>query len=238
MRGDDPDRRLAQRLTRDARLAAKVTARAHALQVRAVRRRQKAVARARRALPWQGGAVVGSTVWAVALDPGMSVGIPVGVVGFLAMVGGIRSVGLLWSPAPQPEQQPRLPAPPLAPPPDPRSAAWPAVRRLEAVRQELTRLLPLVSPAGRAAAEEAWHAAAESDAALRWQAARLAAVEPHRGPDQELLRPLYVGVEAQERLVTAVADLVAACADPRASARLQDATDALHGLAQGLREVR
>ena len=52
------------------------------------------------------------------------------------------------------------------------------------------------------------------------------------------MRPLYAGVEAQERLVTAVADLVAACADPRASARLQDATDALHGLAQGLREVR
>jgi hypothetical protein len=153
------------------------------------------------------------------------------------MVGGLRSVGLLLSPAPHSEP-PRLPAPPLAPPPDPRSAAWPAVRRLEAVRQELVRLLPLVAPAGRAAAEEAWHAAAESDAALRWQAARLAAVEPHRGADDELLRPLFLGVEAQERLVTAVADLVAACADPRASARLQDATDALHGLAQGLREVR
>ena len=230
----DPDRQLAKRLSRDARLAAKVTARAHALQVKAVRRRQKAVARARRVLPWQGGVLLGSTAWAIADDPGVGVGI----VGFLAMVGGIRSVGVLMSGTPQSPEPPRLPAPPLAPPPDPRSAAWPAVRRLEAVRQELTRLLPLVAPAGRAAAEEAWHAAAESDAALRWQAARLAAVEPHRGADPELLRPLYLGVEAQERLVTAVADLVAACADPRASARLQDATDALHGLAQGLREVR
>jgi hypothetical protein len=229
----DPDRQLAKRLSRDARLAAKATARAHALQVKAVRRRQRAVARARRVLPWQGGVLLGSTAWAIADNPGVGVGI----VGFLAMVGGIRSVGVLMSPAPPPEQ-PRLPAAPVAPPPDPRSAAWPAVRRLEAVRQELTRLLPLVAPAGRAAAEEAWHAAAESDAALRWQAARLAAVEPHRGADPELLRPLYLGVEAQERLVTAVADLVAACADPRASARLQDATDALHGLAQGLREVR
>jgi hypothetical protein len=229
----DPDWQLAKRLVRDARRAAKVSARAHALQVKAVRRRQRAVERARRALPWQGGAVVGSTAWAVALDPSL----PVGIVGFLAMVGGLRSVGLLMSPAPQPEQ-PRLPAPPLAPPPDPRSAAWPAVRRLEGVRSELTRLLPLVSSAGRAAAEEAWHAAAEADAALRWQAARLAAVEPHRGADAELMRPLYLGVEAQERLVTAVADLVAACADPHATARLQDATDALHGLAQGLREVR
>jgi hypothetical protein len=231
--GKDLDRQLAKRLTRDARLAAKVTERAHALQVRAVRRRQKAVARARRALPWQGGALLGSSVWAIAADPG----VPIGLVGFVAMVGGIRSVGLLMSPAPQPEP-PRRPVPPLAPPPDPRSAAWPAVRRLEGVRQELVRLLPLVAPPGRAAAEEAWHAAAESDAALRWQAARLAAVEPHRGADPELLRPLYLGVEAQERLVVAVADLVAACADPRASARLQDATDALHGLAQGLREVR
>ena len=229
----DADRQLAKRLSRDARLAAKVTARAHALQVKAERRRQKAVARARRALPWQGGALLGSTAWAVADDPG----VVVGIVGFLAMVGGIRSVGLLLSPAPQPGPR-RLPAPPVAPPPDPRSAAWPAVRRLEAVRHELVRLLPLVAPAGRAAAEEAWHAAAEADAALRWQAARLAAVEPHRGADAELMRPLYAGVEAQERLVTAVADLVAACVDPHATARLQDATDALHGLAQGLREVR
>jgi hypothetical protein len=229
----DPDRQLARRLSRDARLAAKVSARAHALQVKAVRRRQKAVARARRALPWQGGVLLGSTAWAIAADPG----VPIGIVGFLAMLGGIRSVGVLMSPAPQPAPvaQPVLP---VAPPPDPRSAAWPAVRRLEGVRAELTRLLPLVAPSGRAAAEEAWHAAAESDAALRWQAARLAAVEPHRGADPELLRPLYAGVEAQERVVAAVADLVAACADPRASARLQDATDALHGLAQGLREVR
>jgi len=229
----DLDRQLAQRLSRDARLAAKASARAHALQVKAARRRERVVARARRALPWQGGTLVGSTAWALAADPGVAVGI----VGFLAMVGGLRSVGVLMSPAPQPVA-PQLPPAPVAPPPDPRSAAWPAVRRLETVRWELTRLVPLIAPAGRTAAEEAWHAAAESDAALRWQAARLAAVEPHRGADPELLRPLYAGVEAQERLVTAMADLVAACADPLAGARLQDATDALHGLAQGLREVR
>ena len=234
MRTDrDPDQQLARRLTRDARLAAKVSARAHAVQVKAVRRRQKAVARARRALPWQGGALLGSTVWAVAADPGLAAG----VLGVVAVVGGVRSVGVLLSPAPGPAAS-QPPALPVAPPPDPRSAAWPAVRRLEAVRYESTRLRPLVSTAGRAAAEEAWHAAAEADAALRWQAARLAAVEPHRGADAELLRPLFAGVEAQERLVTAVADLVAACADPLATARLQDATDALHGLAQGLREVR
>ena len=86
-------------------------------------------------------------------------------------------------------------------------------------------------------AAEAWAAAGEADAALRWQAARLAAVEPHRGADAHLMRSLYDGVAAQERLVGAVADLVAA-SDPLAVGRLQDATDALHGLAQGLREVR
>jgi hypothetical protein len=43
---------------------------------------------------------------------------------------------------------------------------------------------------------------------------------------------------AQERLVAGLADLVSASADPHATMRLQDATDALHGLAQGLREVR
>jgi hypothetical protein len=106
------------------------------------------------------------------------------------------------------------------------------------VRSELVRLLPLVAPGGRSAAEEAWQAAGEADAALRWQAARLAAVEPHRGADPELLRPLFDGVQAQERLVLAVADLVAASADPGSTTRLLDATDALHGLAQGLREVR
>jgi len=230
---DDPDRQLARRLGRDARRAEKISARAHALQVKAAGRRHRAVARARRVLPWQGGALAATTAYAVAVDPSL----PLGIVGFVAIVGGIRSVGLLMAPAPQPVAG-RPVALPLAPPPDMRSAAWPAVRRLEAVRTELTRLLPLVAPAGRAVAEEAWHAAAESDAALRWQAARLAAVEPHRGVDPELLRPLFSGVEAQERVVTAVADLVAASADPHASARLQDATDALHGLAQGLREVR
>ncbi|MDP9435990.1 MAG: hypothetical protein M3P93_12685, partial [Actinomycetota bacterium] len=93
--------------------------------------------------------------------------------------------------------------------------------------------------------QEAWSAAAEADAALRWQAARLAAVEPHRGADPHLLDALLDGVACQERLVTAVADLVAASADPTlgsrdasAARRLQDVTDRLHGLADGLRSLR
>jgi hypothetical protein len=229
----DPDRQLARRLTRDARLSAKAAARAHALQVRTARRRERARLRARRALPWQGGVLAASATYAVAVDPFL----PVGIVGFVAMLGGIRSVAALVGPPPVPVVA-LPPTPPVAPPPDPRSAAWPAIRRLEVVRYELVRLLPLVAPAGRVVADEAWRAAGEADAALRWQATRLAAVEPYRGADPELMRPLYAGVEAQERLVAAVADLVAASADPMATSRLQDATDALHGLAQGLREVR
>ncbi|CAA9355780.1 MAG: hypothetical protein AVDCRST_MAG07-3534 [uncultured Frankineae bacterium] len=230
----EPDRRLAKRLTREARLAAQASAHAHAKQVRAARRVERARLRARRALPWQGGTVVASTALVVA---GAGPDQALGVVGLLALVAGVRSVAALLRPPPQ--AVPALPpTPPVAPPPDPRSAAWPAVRRLEGVRYELVRLIPLVAPVGRAVADEAWRAAGEADAALRWQAARLAAVEPHRGAEPELMRPLYAGVQAQERLVVAVADLVAASADPMATRRLQDATDALHGLAQGLREVR
>ena len=233
----DPDRQLAQRLARDAREAERAAQRAHVAQLRAAERRRKAVARAWRRLPWCGFGFVASTSSTLLLA---ETGPVVGAVGFVSVLGLFRSASVLMGPpAARPAPSPAVaPAPPVAPPPDPRSAAWPAVRRLEAVRDELVRLIPLVAPAGRTVADEAWHAAGEADAALRWQAARLAAVEPYRGADAELMRPLYAGVEAQERLVLAVADLVAASADPLATARLQDATDALHGLAQGLREVR
>ncbi|TAL21037.1 MAG: hypothetical protein EPN99_08345 [Frankiales bacterium] len=152
-------------------------------------------------------------------------------------LAALRSLAVLWSPPPAPlPAVPALPAVPMPPPAG--SIAFPYVRRLEAVRDELRRLLPLVAPAGRDAAEEAWQAAAEADTALRWQAARMAAVEPHRAVDADLLLSLEEGVRCSERLVLAVADLVAASADPLATRRLQDAADALHGLAQGLREVR
>ncbi len=227
------DRQLAKRLTRDARAATRASARVRAAHARAVERRERALRRARHALPWRAGTAVAAATYAVAVEPGLLVG----TVGAVAAVGAFRSLVTLL----RPPVAPLLalpPAAPAAPVPDRRSAAWPAVRRLEAVRGELVRLLPLVSPAGRDVADEAWGAAAEADAALRWQAARLAAVEPHRGAEPGLLRPLYAGVERSERLVLAVADLVCASADPLAASRLQDATDAVHGLAQGLREVR
>jgi hypothetical protein len=223
------DRQVARRLAREARAAQ----RAQLAQARAVSRRERKVAKARQRLPVQAVVAVGAGLAAIPFDPNV---LFLGA-SALAAWGAARSVGVLRSPAPP--TPPALPGPvPLPPPPHPGSAAFPAVRRLEAVRLELSRLLPLVSPAGRAAAEEAWEAASEADLALRWQAARLAAVEPHGSLDPALLQTLEEGVQCQERLVTAVADLVAASADPLAGGRLQDATDALHGLAQGLREVR
>jgi hypothetical protein len=231
--GGLPDRQLAKRLARDAELAAKAQLRTQRAYDRALARRSRLMGKARRALPVQLVVSIGAVVTSVAIRGDD----PFWVVGAVAGVLAARSAGRLRHPPPlPPAPAPALPA--LPPPPHPRSAAFPAVRRLEAVREELRRLLPLVAPAGRDAATEAWQAAAEADVALRWQASRLAAVEPHRGVDAQLLAQLEAGVAAQERVVTAVADLVAASADPLATGRLQDATDAVHGLAQGLREVR
>lgn len=229
-----PDRRLAKRLERDARAAAKERARLELAHAKAVRQRERARFRARRDLPAE-----------LLLGAGSLISIPLhhetaSFAGFLAAAAaglGIRSVAALRRP-PVPQLHLPPPAEAPAPPPHRGSVAFPAVRRLEAVRAELTRLLPLVSPAGRDVAQEAWEAAGQADAALRWQAARLAAVEPHRGADPELLVPLLAGVARQEQLVVAVCDLVVASADPLAHSRIADATDAVHGLAQGLREVR
>lgn len=226
------DRQVAKRLAREARVAARAQARAELLQARRVRRRERKITQARQRLPAQGVVAVGAAAGT------MLTGIdwPLWTLSALATWSAARSVGILRSPAPEPVRA--LPAAATPPPPSPRSAVFPSVRRLETVRDELRRLLPLVAPAGREAAEEAWEAAAEADSALRWQAARLAAVEPHRSLDADLLRTLEEGVRCQEQLLAAVADLVVASADPLTSGRLKDATEALHGLAQGLREVR
>lgn len=228
------DRTLARRLERDARAVARVRLRAELAHARAVQRRERRARKARQRLPRRVVLALGGAVAYLPLDGAWE--LTAGVAAVAGALGVARAVGVLHRPPPVPA--PPLSLPPLPPPPPPHSAAFPAVRRLEAVRDELRRLLPLVAQAGREAAEEAWHAASEADGALRWQAARLAAVEPHRGLDRDLLRALEDGVACQERLVAAVADLVAASADPVVSGRLQDATDRLHGLAQGLREVR
>ena len=233
------DQQLAKRLRRSAEAAGKLQARAEQAQARAVQRRLRRMGKARRRLPVQLVVAVGAGLATIPSDAELLLGSLSAVAGLAA----VRSMGFVLGRAPVPQQavsrQLAAPAlPPVPMPPPAHSAAFPAVKRLEAVRAELYRLLPLVAPVGRKAGEQAWQAAAEADTALRWQAARLAAVEPHRGADPELLRHLEDGVACQEQLVAAVADLVAASADPLARGRLQDATDALHGLAQGLRELR
>ena len=243
MQPTENDLQLAKRLRRSAEAAGKLQARAEQAQARAWQRRLRRIDKARRRLPGQFVVAVGAGLASIPSDE------PVlfGTVSAVAGLAAIRSMGFVFSAAqpPQAAAGRQLMGPPAVPsaapvpmPPPAHSAAFPAVRRLEMVRAELYRLLPLVAPVGRKAGEQAWQAAAEADTALRWQAARLAAVEPHRGADPELLRHLEDGVACQEQLVAAVADLVAASADPLARGRLQDATDALHGLAQGLRELR
>ena len=213
-------------------MAEKAHARALRTHAKAVVRRELLVRNARERLPKQAaitaGAIGGAVVWhAEALY----------VVAAVFGVRGLRSLLRLVRP-PDVPPIPALPPASVPPPPAVSSVAFPAVRRLENVRVELLRLLPLVAPVGRAAAEEAWRAAAEADLALRWQAARLAAVEPHRGAEPALVEQLFAGVAAQERVVVGLADLVSASADPLATMRLQDATDALHALAMGLRELQ
>lgn len=221
---------LARRLEREALVSARVADQEQRRHAKAVARREKALHAARRALPVHGLLVVGSAGLAAA---GTELWLGLTVVSGAAVVRAVRTLRRP-PPVPPPPRQ-RLPVPP---PPPLGSSVWPAVRRLEAVREDLSRLVPLVTGAGREAVEEAWEAAAEADLALRWQATRLAAVEPHRGRDPELERSLEAGVRQQEQLVAAVADLVAASADPLGSARLRDATDALHGLASALRDLR
>lgn len=229
------DGQLAKRLARDARAAAKTRLRVEIAHAKAVRRHEKAVTRARTGLPRQTLVAVAAGLASVPLDA--SQGVLAMVVSGVAGLGAYRSLQTLRRP-PLPPLRLLPSAVALAPPPHPRSAAFPAVRRLEVVRDELCRLLPLVAPAGREVAQQAWCAAAEADGALRWQAARLAAVEGYPDLARTLLPALHDGVDRQEQLVVAAADLVAASADPLATSRLQEATDALHGLAQGLREVR
>lgn len=228
------DRQLTRRLARAAKASAKAQLRAEIAYVTAVSRRERALVRARRGLPRHTLLAAGSALATMPLDGGWAwCATTVSAVAGLAAWGSLQA---LRHPPVLP--QPAGPLPVLPPPPPRGSAAFPAVRRLEFVRAELHRLVPLVAPTGRAVAEQAWRAAAEADGALRWQAARLAAAEPYCGLDVAVLRTLDDGVACQERLVAGLADLVAACADPLATARVQDATDALHGLAQGLREVR
>lgn len=223
---------LAGRLAREARAGAVVQQRAARAHARALARRERVLRRARRDLPRAGAVALAATGANLVMYGADGTPLLWGVAGAAAVRAYRAAVQLRRPPA-----VPALAAPP-APPPRPGTPAFAAVSRLEEVRRSFERLLPLVAPPGREVADEAVRAAASADASLRWTAARMAAVEPHRGPDAELHAQLEGGVAAQERLLAGLVDLVAASADPLATYRLQDATDRLHGLAAGLREVR
>lgn len=228
------DQRLARRMARDAEAVRRAHAAAVAAHTSAVARRERVLRRSRRALPT--GLVVAGGSSAASLLLFAPNGTP--LLWALAAAAGARAAVAATRLRRPPSVPPAPSIMPGPPPPHPRSAAFPAVRRLEQARGALQSLVPLVGPAGREAVEEAWQAAAEADVALRWQAARLAAAEPHTGVDVVLLAALESGVAEQERLVQGVADLVSASARPHDASHLQDVADRLHGLAAGLRELR
>ena len=211
--------------------ALEVQRRAQQQHAAAVARRDRLVARSRRSAPRLTAVSAVAAVATVPVDGGLSVAL-----GTVAVAAGARAAVA----ARRVVRPPAVPPPPplLPPPVGPRSAAYPVVHRLDRAREALGRLLPLVPPPGREPAEEAWQAAAGADAALRWQAARLAAVEPYADVAPLQLAELEAGARQQEALVRAVADLVSASTGPYDAARLQDVADRLHGLAAGLREVR
>jgi len=199
---------------------------------RAQERRERQRGRARRQLPAQGVVAVGAAVASLPADGGWQA-VTVFASGLAALLGW-RSLAIVRRPP-----LPSLPALPAAATPAIRvrrsSAAYDALRRLDAVREELEQLLPLVQH-GEVAAET-WQAAGSADTVLRGQAHRLAAVEPHRGADPALVEPLYAGVVRQEQLVLAVCDLVAASGQPSPRQPVLEAIDRLHALAQGMREA-
>jgi hypothetical protein len=147
------------------------------------------------------------------------------------------------------------------PPPRPRPAARPRrlprdcpargpLDRLDERERVLAGLLDHLGPAG----DDTRAVSADAAAALRELGARTAAVDrARRGAPADsaagldaavtlLVQRLEAGVAAYEALVVTAADAVAAtaslhAADPVLLARLTEATDALAGLAAGLREV-
>jgi hypothetical protein len=146
-------------------------------------------------------------------------------------------------------------SPPVAPPrpaplPPAGSAARGALGRLAERERVLADLLAHLG----SAADDPRLVAADAAAALRAHGARVTAVEAARSgapPESRagldaavavLARQLDEGVAGYDALVVAAADAVSASAtlqagNPVLAQRLTDATDALAGLAQGLRDV-
>lgn len=215
--------------------------------VRHERRRR----RARRSLAVRSVVTIG-LAW-IASVVGASPGIELGEVfwGSVAAIGAVSTVSAgrkVWRLERGPRPL-RAAAPPPLPPPG--SAARQPLERLASRERALGDLLTVLGPA----AGDVGADAAVAAAALRAHAGRLITVESARngapaearaGLDSALAalrQQLEEGVSAYDRMVTAAADAVSAhtsgAGDGMASGmlRLEDASDALLGLARGLREV-
>jgi hypothetical protein len=170
--------------------------------------------------------------------------------GALAVGCGISAVGSGWRAWRLSRATPPAPPPAPVPLPPKGSPARPAMERLA---ERETVLADLFGHLG-AGADSARAVAADAAAALRVHAARVTSVDrARRGapPDARasldtalasLRGQLDAGVAGYDALVVAAADALSASASVAAgdkvlSARLQDATDELAGLAAGLREV-
>jgi len=255
-----PDRRLAWSLTAAARRREWERARVLRSWQAAQRAQQRTARRSARAAPRS--AVLGATFLAMAVPAGGSTR---EVCAGLGAFFGTRAVVALASlrSARQRAGGPPVPAlpPPLPLPPPVQSAAFPAVRRLDAAGVALRRLL-LTARAGGATvattADAAMASAAAAERALHAQASQLATVESTaatvvdpraRATVQAAINPLLgdleEGVAAFEQLLAAAAELASASVGGAAATdgvgpatqRLREATDSLAGLAHGLRTV-
>jgi hypothetical protein len=211
------------------------------------RRFERAKRRARRRLVLLSVLTVGLAwlTWHADGGPGVQAGEVLWGVGTVLAAGKTAAAGRrVW------RLEHTAPPSPAAGPLPRDSAAWPAMRRL-AERERV--LAGLIAHLG-GNADETRAVAADAAAALRGHAARVTAVDRARrgappasraGLDAALgvlVRQLDDGVAGYDALVVAAADAVSASAafqtgDPVLGHRLADATDALAGLAAGLREI-
>ena len=203
-------------------------ARKHARRIRRLQRRLRAEATAATGLAGLTAAAVATSAPEVA-----EVGLGAGAVllGAAAVRAGRRLADLRRRPTPSP----RAPRPPKD------SPARPLLDRLTSQERALHALLAHLGDAGA----EPRRVAASAAAGLRDLGGRLTAVDrAHRLSGEladavdALRQQLHAGVASYDALVVAAADAVAADAGVRAPGpSLQDATDALAGLAAGLRAV-
>jgi hypothetical protein len=211
------------------------------------RRFARAKRRARRWLAVLAALTVGSAwlTWQLGDGPGVPAGqVLCGLVTALALAKTVVAGRRVW------QLEHTVPPPPAAEPVRRDSAAWPAMRRLAERERVLAELVGHLGPS----ADDARGVAAAAVVALRAHAARVASVDRARRGAPPAARPgldaalgvlvgqLDDGVAGYDALVVAAADAVSAAAtfqtgDPVLARRLADATDALAGLAAGLREI-